>query len=122
MQPDAAVRLVREHGIAGAGRYLGVAIETFRAAVGWLGVRDEVVRMSWEHGRDWRAPGLQWASLLRDQAELAAADHMKSVGQIAAEVGVARSVVTKALRRQGIPTRPGPRRDGGSPDRRQAAD
>ena len=83
--------------------------ETFRAAVGWLGVRDEVRAASREHERERRAAGLDWPALLHDRAALARAYETKTVRQIAAELGVARSVVSKALRRHDIPTNPGRR-------------
>ena len=109
LQADEAVALVRQHGITGAARSLKVTKETFRAAVGWLGVLDEVREASWQDERERRAAGVNWPALLHDRAALARAYETKTVRQIAVELGVARSVVSKALRSQGILTPPGRR-------------
>jgi hypothetical protein len=86
--------------------------ETFRAAVGWLGVLgvlEEVRVASWEHERERRVAGLDWPALRHGRTALARAYETKPVGQIAVELNVARSVVSKTLRRHEIPTHPGRR-------------
>src|SRR4051812_37571505 len=107
LQRDEAVQLVRQHGITGAARRLGVTTETFRAAVGWLGARDEVRRASRDHERERRAAGLDWPPLLHDREALADAYAGRTIAQLATELGVARSVVNKALKRNAIPANRG---------------
>jgi hypothetical protein len=96
LQRDEAVQLVRQHGITGAARRLSVTTETFRAAMGWLGARDEVRRASRDHERERRAAGLDWPPLLHDRDALADAYAGRTIAQLATELGVARSVVNKA--------------------------